>query len=176
MHNYRDDLTRYHYYSQETVIRVKEDEETEVEGGVVMLRVMYLLVSLLRDLRSLQTRLKLACLDPTFLTVRAKHSFGQLWWDHLIFNGGSHDALLGHVIPTLWYHPGGRIFNCLPLKSSLKPPVVCSNTIIMWRGVVYVDVDVVVVVVVVVVIQEPHLEVDNLSLEKIWNLYQSLNK
>jgi len=39
---------------------------------VVLLRVMYLLVSLLRDLRALQSRLALAHLDPTFVTVGGK--------------------------------------------------------------------------------------------------------
>ncbi len=47
----------------------QEGEETEVEGGVVMVRLMYLLVSLLMDLRSIQTKYKLSHLDPTFLTV-----------------------------------------------------------------------------------------------------------
>ncbi len=47
----------------------QEGEETEVEGGVVMVRLMYLLVSLLMDLRSIQTKYKLSHLDLTFLTV-----------------------------------------------------------------------------------------------------------
>ena len=54
---------------QESLVFFHEDGVEEVEGTVLLLRIMYIVVALLQDLSSMQTKLKLAYLDPAMLTV-----------------------------------------------------------------------------------------------------------